>query len=212
MREQPLTLDKNTPLATSQLPHIRIARYLSAILSPIVISIPAVFLVALSQAANQYTALGYTALTLFFLSVGPMIYIAIGVKMGKLSDLDVSKRSQRTGPFLFGLSSALLGLIALALTRAPRALQSVLLATIIIGVILLIITVWWKISMHAASLSGALTILTIIYGAICLPAYVLLLLVCWSRVILRRHTTGQVIAGSIAGVLLPWLLLTCIGF
>jgi membrane-associated phospholipid phosphatase len=40
-----------------------------------------------------------------------------------------------------------------------------------------------------------------------LPLFVLLVLVSWSRVVLRRHTVSQVIAGSLAGILLSLVIL-----
>src|SRR2546429_6191144 len=77
---------------------IRIARHVSNILAPATISLPFILLVAFYKASDKLSALIYACLTLFFLSVGPLLYIIIGVKLGKLSDIDVSRRSQRAGP------------------------------------------------------------------------------------------------------------------
>lgn len=195
------------PPAISKPLHIRIARYISAIFSPIGVSLPAIFLVALYHERNQLTVAINTGLALFFLSVGPMIYILIGVRLGKFTDVDVSKRSQRTGPFIFGIISAFVGFLAFSLTHGPKNLQTVLLLTIISGIIMMIITIWWKISIHASSLAGAATVLTALYGAVMLPAFVLVVLVGWSRVVLRRHTLAQVIAGSCLNIALTAIVL-----
>lgn len=192
---------------------IRIARYISAILSPIVVSIPTVLLVSLYHARNQFQAIGYTLLTLLFVSVGPMIYILIGVKLGKFTDLDVSQRSQRVGPFIVALISILTIFILLALIEGPHTLRAALLITFFIGALMMLVTLWgrWKISIHASSLAGAVTLLTALYGQIVLPAYTLVALVCWSRVVLRRHTLGQVIAGSLVTILVAALTLAFYG-
>jgi len=187
--------------------YVRIARYISAILSPIGVSLPAILLVALYHERNQLAAAINTGLTLFFLSVGPMIYILIGVRLGKFSDVDVSNRSQRSGPFIFGIISAFVGFLTLTLTHGPKNLQTVLLLTIISGTVMMVITIWWKISIHASSLAGAITVLTALYGAVMLPAYVLVVLVGWSRVVLRRHTLAQVIAGSLVSIVLATIML-----
>jgi membrane-associated phospholipid phosphatase len=186
---------------------IRIARYLSHILAPATISLPFVMLVAFYQTQNQLTAFIYACITLFFLSIGPLIYIFIGVRLGKLSDLDVSRRSQRAGPFLFGIFSIMIGWLVLVLTNGPRNLQTVLIITVFSGIIMMMITFWWKISIHASSLGGAATMLTVLYGAVMLPLFVLLVLVSWSRVVLRRHTVTQVIAGSLAGIVISLVIL-----
>ncbi len=206
-----LTLEESiepvTELAPSRSVYWRFARYVSIILSPSVVSLPVLLLVALYHQRNLLTALGYTALTILFLSVGPLLYIAIGVRKGYLSDMDVTRRSERLKPFLFGLSSATLGLVMLIATNAPRNLQNIMLVTIVCGLIFMIITLWWKISIHASSLSGAVTFVVMLYGTQTLPLFSLVILVGWSRVVLRRHTLGQVIAGSVLGAALTTAIL-----
>jgi membrane-associated phospholipid phosphatase len=49
--------------------------------------------------------------------------------------------------------------------------------------------------------------LTALYGNVILPAYRLLILVCWSRVVLRRHMTAQVIAGSLLSIFLSDIMI-----
>src|SRR5579885_2123072 len=183
--------------------HIQFARQVSNILSPVAVSLPLVLLVALYHAANMLSALIYAVVTLFFLSFGPMIYILIGVRSGKYTDVDLSLRTQRAGPFLFSIVSTTVGLLLLTFMHGPKNLQTLLLITTISGVLMMVTTLWWKISIHASSLSGAVTILTSLYGSIVLPAYLLVVLVSWSRVVLRRHTIAQVVAGSVASIIVP---------
>lgn len=189
--------------------HVRVAHLVSIILSPVTISLPFITLVALYP--HESNALLSAVLTIFFLSFGPTIYIVAGVRSGKFTDVDVSVRSQRTGPFLFSIVSSLLGFFVLAYIHGSKNLENVLLITVISGIILMIITFWWKISMHASSLSGAITMLSILYGKFILPAFLLVLLVSWSRVVLRRHTIAQVAAGSLMSIVLSWLLLSLRG-
>ena len=186
---------------------VRIARHVSNILAPATISLPFILLVAFYQAQDKLSALLFACITLFFLSVGPLLYIIIGVRLGILSDIDVSRRSQRVGPFIFGIVSATIGWIILSLTDAPRNLQTVMIITVFSGIIMMVITLWWKISMHASSFGGVATMLTVLYGAVMLPLFILLIFVSWSRVVLRRHTVSQVIAGSLAGIVLSLVIL-----
>jgi membrane-associated phospholipid phosphatase len=186
---------------------VRIARHVSIILAPATISLPFILLVAFYQAQDKLSALLFACITLFFLSVGPLLYITIGVRLGILSDIDVSRRSQRVGPFIFGIVSATIGWIILSLTNAPRNLQTVMIITVFSGIIMMVITLWWKISMHASSFGGVATMLTVLYGAVMLPLFILLIFVSWSRVVLRRHTVSQVIAGSLAGIVLSLVIL-----
>jgi membrane-associated phospholipid phosphatase len=188
--------------------HLQVARYVSTILSPFAVSLPLIFLIALYHAPMRGQALFYACVTLFFLSIGPLLYIIVGVRLGKFTDIDVSVRSQRTWPFVFGLASGLVGLLILTLTRGSRNLETLLLITLLSGIILMVITLWWKISLHASSIAGAATILTAFYGSVMLPAFLLVIAVSWSRVVLRRHTVSQVTAGAILSIVLTVLILT----
>ena len=187
--------------------HVRAARHISNILAPVSISLPLVVLVALYHARNVALALLYALTTLFFLSVGPLIYILIAIRMGKISDIDVSRRAERAGPFLFCISSALAGWLVLIISQGPKDLQTVLIITGLSGIVMMVTTLWWKISIHASSMGGAATMLTALYGAVMLPAFLLLILVSWSRVVLRRHTVLQVVAGSLVSIALTLLVL-----
>lgn len=191
---------------------VRLARIISNILSPAPISLPLILLVSFYQTRSVISAIINAAIALFFLSIGPFTYILIGVRTGKLTDLDVSKRTERIGPFIFGLFSVCLGWFVLVLLHAPNILITCLIITAISGVIMMITTLWWKISIHASSLAGAATILTVLYGAVMLPTFGLLILVSWSRVILRRHTVAQVVAGSLLSIALATILLKIRGF
>ena len=65
--------------------------------------------------------------------------------------------------------------------------------------VLAAITTMWKISIHCAVASGSVTILTLLYGPLLIPAYALVALTAWSRVALKDHTAAQVIAGCALG-------------
>src|SRR5438105_14097569 len=78
--------------------HVRFARIVSNILAPVTISLPFVVLVAFYHTRNQLAAIVYAFITLFFLSIGPLIYVVIGVRTGKLSDLHGSRRWELSGP------------------------------------------------------------------------------------------------------------------
>lgn len=185
---------------TSKPLHIQFARFVSTLLSPILVSFPAILLIAMYD--QQPSSFLFAGAALFFITVGPTLYILVGVSLGKFTDIDVSVRSQRTGPFIFALISTLIGFFILEMNNAPKNLVTVMLAAFMIGLILMLITFWWKISMHASILSGSIAALAAIYGQIVWPAFLLIILVGWSRVVLKRHTTTQVIAGSLLSITL----------
>ncbi len=214
-QNNPITLDSPAQVAattsTTRTRRYVLARFLSNLLSPAAVSIPTLVLVALYHASNIAAALGYALIVFIFLSIGPTIYIVRGVRRGEFTDVDVSLRTQRNRPFLFGISSAVLALIALYVLHAPKNLQTIVLMTLISGIIMFAITLWWKISIHTSALAGSLAILTVLYGTIVLPAFILLIALCWSRIVLRRHTLAQVIAGSLVSSALALTMLAVRG-
>jgi membrane-associated phospholipid phosphatase len=212
---QPLVLDiseENAGEVPLFLPaRMRLARYVSTLLAPAVVSVPLVLCAALYHTQDIAQALMYAGITLLFLSFGPLLYILLGVRSGKFSDVDVSNRRERTMPFLFGIASITVGLVVLLSLHGPKDLETVLMGTALSGLIMMVITWWWKISIHAATMGGAITMLAALYGAIMLPGVALLVLVSWSRVVLRRHTAAQVVGGSMAGIILMVITLLARG-
>ncbi|MGC5022359.1 hypothetical protein [Micromonospora sp. DT47] len=155
--------------------------------------------------------LGWGLLTVLFSAVVPYGIVLFGVRRGRLTDHHIGVREQRRGPLVGGLLSVLAGLAALVLLGAPRPL--VAMVVVMFGVLLVVTAVnqVWKLSAHAAVSAGAVAVLVVVFGPALLVAFGLVALICWSRVRLGDHTTGQVLAGSAAGVLLAvptWLLLT----
>jgi membrane-associated phospholipid phosphatase len=61
------------------------------------------------------------------------------------------------------------------------------------------VTLVWKISIHTAVVTGALTILVLVFGPPFLALAPLVALVCWARVAVRDHTPLQTVAGVALG-------------
>jgi membrane-associated phospholipid phosphatase len=65
--------------------------------------------------------------------------------------------------------------------------------------VIYIITLYWKISVHCATAAGVTTVIWMLLGT-SLPLLLVVPVLAWSRVRLRRHTLCQTIAGSVLGV------------
>ena len=68
-----------------------------------------------------------------------------------------------------GITSALVGLILIAALGAPRELIALVVAMEVGLIISLAITLFWKMSIHVASVAGAIVILASVFG----PPFVL---------------------------------------
>jgi membrane-associated phospholipid phosphatase len=180
---------------------LRVARLVGELLSPPPILVVLALVVAWASSPTPAMAVLWGGIAALFASVLPYALILRGVRRGRLTDKNISLREQRIRFGVVAIASILLGLALLAAFNAPAEMVA-LLASIAVGVACgWVITLWWKISVHAAIAAGAATVLTLVFGTALLAAWALVALIAWSRVQVGDHTLAQVLAGVALGVI-----------
>jgi membrane-associated phospholipid phosphatase len=154
---------------------------------------------AIGWHADGAAGLGWGAVAALFAGVLPMVFISRGVRRGQWVDRYVGAKRPRLIVLAFILASVAAGLALLIGLGAPRELSGYIGCMLASVAVLAAITTVWKISIHCAVAGGSVTILTLLFGPWLVPAYLLVVLTGWSRVVLKDHTTAQVIAGSLLG-------------
>lgn len=129
----------------------------------------------------------------------PFGYVVRAVRRGRLSSHHIPERADRRVPLLFGVLSLLVGLALLVALGAPRDIVAVLVAGGAGLAVYVVITHWWKISIHSGVAAGTAVILIAVYGAAVLFVVLLVPLVGWARVRLNAHTPAQVVVGVLVG-------------
>jgi membrane-associated phospholipid phosphatase len=179
---------------------LRLARLVGELLSPPPILVVLALVVAGDSSPTPAMAVVWGTIAAVFASVLPYALILRGVRRGRLSDKNISLRAQRIGFGVVAITSILLGLAVLAAFDAPAEMVA-LLASIAVGVACgWVVTLWWKISVHAAIAAGAATVLLLVFGPALLVVWLLVALIAWSRVQVGDHTPAQVLAGVALGV------------
>lgn len=187
----------------------RTARWLTEAFQPPVVITLQLLISPLSGPGFPGTIV-YGALAALFVCVLPLLLLLGLVRLGKVTDHHVSNRGQRAPVLLMALASVVAGLLVLVAVGAPPSVVVMVLA--IVGGIVVIgaVSPFWKISGHAAAISSSAVITALMLGPAWLPLLLLIPAVGWSRVVLRAHTVGQVVAGSlVGGLVMPafwWLL------
>jgi membrane-associated phospholipid phosphatase len=186
---------------TQRIPRrLRVARLVGELLSPPPIIVGLALIVAWDSSPTPGMAIVWGGIAAVFASVLPYAIILGGVRRGRLSDKNISLREERIRFGVVAITSILIGLAVLAAFDAPAELVA-LLASIVVGVACgWVITLWWKISVHAAIAAGAATVLMLVLGPALLAAWPLVGVIAWSRVQVGDHTAGQVIAGVALGI------------
>jgi membrane-associated phospholipid phosphatase len=189
------------PAMAQRIPRrLRVARLVGELLSPPPIIVILALVVAWDTSPTPAMAVLWGGVAAVFASVLPYALILRGVRRGRLSDKNISLQAQRIRFGVVAITSILLGLAVLAAFDAPAALVA-LQASIGVGVTCgWVITLWWKISVHAAIAAGAATVLLVVFGPALLAVWPLVAVIAWSRVQVGDHTAAQVLAGVALGV------------
>ena len=141
-------------------------------------------------------------MTLIIVTGIPLAYIILGKRIGWVSDFEISKRSERPRFILVSLGSDVLATLILSVFNGPHLLRVMVLAYLFLGITMMTISSFWKISLHMAGVSGFSTALIFIFGLSAVFAFLSLPLVAWARHQRKKHTLPQLAAGAIAGIVI----------
>ncbi len=202
------------PPAVRPGPGLRLAQGVSYTINPIVLPPLTFALTVLHFKAPPREAALLTAAAVLFYAVLPLAYVIHMVRMGRAGSLEVRERSARIRPMLVTIGSGVAGLFALAaVSEIGRPFILLAAATYVTNVALsLLVTRWWKISIHLIGLAGFLAsgLFIASFGwpwptgtAFALrwlyPALLSVPLLMWARVRSGAHTPAQVFAGALGG-------------
>ena len=138
-------------------------------------------------------------------AIVPTLFVYAAYLAGLISSPDLPRRSERLQPALFTTLCAVVAYPLLRGVSAPPLFLSLDIALALQMALLALVTIWWKISYHAASAAG-LALVALALGGLSVagPLLGLAALVGWARVRLGRHTPGQVAAGWLSALPSLW--------
>ena len=142
----------------------------------------------------------------FFSGLLPIISLYYLKRVGIIEDLMVNERDERFIPFACVFGSYLLGTAFLWIFNAPTTMVALMVSYVITSLVMLVITLRWKISIHAAGVAGPSMFLVLKYNLVLWPFLIMTLLVCWSRWRLKVHTIEQVFAGATLSVIVTAIM------
>ena len=143
-------------------------------------------------------------ITLLFSTIIPFITFLILRKLKYISDYNISIRYERVLPLYLSSIYFLLGYLILYELDANIMIQGLMFCYTVNTFIVALITKFWKISLHAISLSGPLTALWIQGFQYPLIMSSLIFCVCLSRWFLKAHTKSQVIGGTLFAIIFTY--------
>ncbi len=174
---------------------------MSQITSPFVIGLATLGYVSLSTAPAVTDSLIWCAVIVVGMSI-PFLFVWLGVKKGYLTDMHVSRRSQRLYPLLIGLICVCCMLAILIVLHASHAVLATLVAVLVSFSVATGIThlAQYKISFHMASAAGAVTVCSLLANPVFCLFFPLVVLIAWARWKLKAHTPLQAFFGAALAV------------
>ncbi|MFB4193375.1 phosphatase PAP2 family protein [Streptomyces carpaticus] len=185
----------------------RPARLVTDALAPANLVI-AVLLIIGWHSTHSLTGVGWGLLAALFCGGIPFAVIIVGVRRGNWTDKHVRIRQQRAVPLLATMASVLVGIALLLVLDAPREIFALVIAMLAGLILTMLVTVWWKISVHTAVAAGVAVVLAIAYGPTMTALVPIVALIAWSRITLRDHTPPQTLAGAALGALAAAVVFT----
>ena len=194
----------------------QVAHIISSIFQPLLMPIYGVLLLFVYTHfkllfVNQFWLIMAPVILFSFIIPGLLIYLVYRLKL--ISDLSLKIRRERFIPYAIVLVSYSIMIFYYYRMGMPIWFLMLTASSIAVTVVAVFITIWWKISAHMFGVSGLLGgVMSVSYfvekGN---PFYLFMLLfviagmVGTSRLILRRHTFGQVVGGFLLGFSISFL-------
>ncbi len=189
-----------------------LAPIISTIFSPFIIFSFILIFVIFYYYSNLLSNLPSVLIGLFFGVIIPGITIVWLYKHKLIKDIHLNKQTDRQIPLLICIASALSGLIFLLFLGSPKYLLAVSMMFMFNCLLIFLITFFWKISVHAATFSSAITVILFVAGPFWWFLYLGFLIVGWARVYENKHTWMQIIAGTVLAAIVTILVFNAFGF
>ena len=136
-----------------------------------------------------------------FSTISPIATFYFLKKNNLISDLDASKKEERLLPMAFGALFFFLGFIALKTLKAQLLIQGIMFCGMINIILAWLITNYWKISIHAITVSSSLTIFWIFGYQNVLIIILILFVLIIGRLLAQAHNLNQIMAGIFLGII-----------
>lgn len=194
----------------------KLAKFISIIFHPVLI--PTLGFLLLFNSGFYFSMLNWEAkrfillVVLFSTGILPMLSVAI-LALNPNFNISMDNSRDRIVPLLTSSVFYYLGYMLLGRMKAFPVFKLFLLASVLVIVVLLFVSFKWKISNHMAALGGmAGTLFALSFRSGANPLYAILAVVLISglvgsaRLVLNKHTIGQIIAGYALGFSVLYLV------
>ncbi|MBR1550878.1 MAG: hypothetical protein IJ632_00990 [Muribaculaceae bacterium] len=200
-----------------------LARFLSAAMSPLLMPTYGVFLVlwtsilCLLPTGTRVTVM---VMVMGITCVLPVVFISVLHHLKLISDKRLINRRERIIPYAFAVLCYVGATFYIDRVHSPMWFTMFMAGASLACLVDFVVSLWWKISAHATGISGLVALLYQLHVQ-GLSAFDMFWLLCFtillagalgtSRLILKRHTLPQVLAGFACGYVCVTLMMKLFG-
>lgn len=196
----------------------RLAQFISFVFSPLLIPTYGVWLALWTTVLVLIPVnlrWGVTAVVFILTCLLPLAAIFVLLKLKLVTDPGLNKQNERFIPYLITSLCYAGCALYLYFVHAPLWMSMFMVGGLLASIVSLVVNHWWKISAHMAAVGGLAAlmfrIMTDHYGLpfdiwVLIGVVMVVGLVGTSRLLLERHTLGQVAAGTLNGFLCVYLM------
>lgn len=178
-----------------------IAKFISTVINPLVILSVLPFILVFKSTQDYSKAWFWTIFSLVFILIFSL-FVLIAIEKGYFSDLDISKRRQRSMLYTFSIALSAIYVVFLYFLKAPEVLFIALFGLVFGLASMEFINRITKASIHVASIAAFATSLFLGFGPLFLLSFVLVPMVAWARIKTHNHTKRQTLIGATMGILI----------
>ena len=190
----------------------KLARIITNILNPFLLSLLILILLSIESTTSTEEAIRWSLIGLA-LSVFPVFAVVLYlVSKKKLNGIFINPREQRHRIYLLAILCAIIGYIILVVLDAPQLLVATFAAGLAAVIIFMVINLFWKISLHTAFITASATVLVIVYGSVAAWTVLLVPMVAWARIEMKRHTPTQVLTGAVLACFIVAMIFGIYGY
>lgn len=192
------------------------SRFISSLFQPLFMPVYSILLLFVyTHFRIVYAAKFWTIVTpaVLFSSIIPGMLIFAVYKMNLISDLSLKVRKERFIPYMIVLVSYTAMIVYYYRIGMPMWFNMLAASSIMVILIAIFITIWWKISAHMFGVGGLIGgVMSVSYFIektnpyqLFISLFVIAGMVGTSRLILKRHTPAQVLGGFFLGFLISFI-------
>lgn len=164
--------------------------------------IPAMIAIAVGWSVMNGLRWRFLVLLILIDGLIPSLYFIHLLQTKEVSDWDTTRRKERFRLYGFTVAVHAIGVL-FALLLGKVVLAKILFSFWVLALTFLEVTFRWKISLHTGVSSAAVVFLMFVFGFEWVWLFLVVFLIGWSRVSMKKHTKSQAIAGALlAGFLL----------